>query len=296
MFGKKKKYLTSAQPVKGHAADIWRNFCANRIALVAAVVLVAIIITSCCCDLIFDYQTDALGQNPLDRLNGPTAEHWFGTDNYGRDVFARVLYGSRYSLVFGFGCTFLSMIFGCLFGATAAYYGGWYDSLVMRILDALMCLPSMLMMLMIVAVMGRGLWPMVIAITISSVPGYTRIVRSVVLSITQQDFIEAARSCGSSDRFIVTRHILPNAIGPILVDCMMSIASTIMSAAGLSYIGMGVQPPIPEWGNMLSEAMKVMRTAPHLAIFPGVALVVTALCFNLVGDGLADAIDPKRRK
>ena len=294
MYSKKKKYVTKA--ATSHGQDIWRNFRANKLALAAAVVLLLIIIMALSCELFIDYDTQVVGMDPRARLQGPSAEHWFGTDSAGRDLFARVLYGTRYSLIFGIGCTFFSMLLGCLLGATAAYYGGVYDAILMRVLDALMCIPYMLLLLMIVAVMGRGIYPMILAITIASVPGYTRIVRSVVLSVAQQDFIEAARSCGSTDRYIVLHHILPNAVGPIIVDAMMSIASTIMSAAGLSYIGMGIQPPTPEWGNMLSDAMKYMRTNPSMAIFPGTALVITALCFNLVGDGMADAIDPRRRK
>ena len=286
----------SAKKKPSQLRPILRNFTANRLAVLAAAVLLVIIVAALTADLFFDYQTDALGQDPKARMLGPSAEHWFGTDNFGRDLFVRVLYGARYSLAFGLGCTAFSLIIGCLLGATAAYFGGRYDDILMRILDALMCLPSMLLMLLIVAVMGGGLIPMTVSITISSVPGFTRIIRSVVLSITQQDFIEAARASGSKDGYIVLHHVLPNAIGPIIVDGMMSIAGTIMGAAGLSYIGMGIQPPAPEWGNMLSEAMSYIRKAPHLAIFPGVALVITALCFNLVGDGLADAIDPRRRK
>lgn len=294
MYSRRKKYVTKA--ASSHGRDIWINFKANKLALAAAIILLLIIIMAVSCDFFIDYEKQVIGMDPKARLQGPGADHWFGTDSAGRDLFSRVLYGTRYSLIFGIGCTFFSMIIGCILGASAAYYGGIYDSVLMRILDALMCIPYMLLLLMIVAVMGRGLEPMIISIAIASVPGYTRIVRSVVLSVAQQDFIEAARSCGSSDRFIVIRHILPNAIGPIIVDAMMSIASTIMSAAGLSYIGMGIQPPTPEWGNMLSDAMKYMRTNPAMAIFPGFALVLTALCFNLVGDGLADAIDPRRRK
>ncbi len=294
MFGKKKKYITKA--VTTHRGDIWRNFKANRLALAASIVLLIIILVAVSCDFFIDYDTQVIGMNPTERLQGPSAEHWFGTDSAGRDLFARVLYGTRYSLIFGIGCTFFSLAIGCILGATAAYYGGLYDSILMRIMDALMCIPYMLLLLMIVTVMGRGMVPMIIALSVASVPGYTRIVRSVVLSVAQQDFIEAARASGSTDRFIVMHHILPNAIGPIIVNAMMSIASTIMSAAGLSYIGMGIQPPTPEWGNMLSDAMKYMRTNPCMAIFPGLALVITALCFNLVGDGLADAIDPRRRK
>ena len=294
MFRKKKAYVTRVE--KGHSHAILENYMANKLAVVAAVVLILIILGSLLCDVFFDYDTQCLGQNPRIRNQGPSAEHWFGTDNFGRDLFVRVLYGSRYSLVFGFGCTVMSLLLGCLLGATAAYYGGKWDAIIMRVLDAIMCIPSLLLMLLMVAVMGGNMESLVISITISSAPGFTRMIRSVVLSVVQQDFVEAARSCGTKDSRIVLQHVLPNAIGPIIVNGMMNIAGIIMSAAGLSYIGMGIQPPAPEWGNMLSEAMKGIRNYPHLAIFPGLAIVITALCFNLVGDGLADAIDPRRRQ
>ena len=293
MFGKK-KHITKIE--KGHGREIFDNFMRNKLAVVAAVILIIILVAAASADLFYDYDIDCLGQNPLLRKQTPNKEHWFGCDNFGRDMFVRVLYGARYSLIFGFGCTAFALLMGCLLGATAAYYGGKWDAIIMRILDALMCIPSMLLMLLIVSVMGGGLWPMIISITISSVPGFTRIIRSVVLGVVQQDFIEAARASGSKNGYIVLHHVLPNAIGPIIVDGMMNIAGIIMSAAGLSYIGMGIQPPAPEWGNMLSEAMKSMRSYPHLVIFPGLAIVLTALCFNLMGDGLADAIDPRRRK
>lgn len=291
---KKKKYVTYRRESQG--AEIWRNFCQNKLALAAGVVLIIIIFAAIFADVLFDYDTDVLGQNPRERYQSPGAAHWFGTDNFGRDLFARVVYGSRYSLTFGFGCTIIALLLGCLLGATAAYYGGKWDAIIMRVLDAFMCIPSLLLMLLVVSVMGGNMKSLIVSITISSVPGFTRMIRSVVLSVVQQDFVEAARSCGTRDREIVMRHILPNAIGPIIVNGMMNIAGIIMSAAGLSYIGMGIQPPAPEWGNMLAEAMKSVRSYPFLAIFPGLAVVLTALCFNLVGDGLADAIDPRRRR
>ena len=176
-----------------------------------------------------------------------------------------------------------------------AYYGGKLDAIVMRFLDTVMCIPSLLLALTIVAVCGSGLRSLTIAITVASVPGFTRMVRSVVLSVTTQDFIEAARSCGAKDSAIIFGHIMPNAIGPIIVNCMMNIAGIIMTAAGLSYLGMGIKLPAPEWGSMLSEGMQIFRKYPHVALCAGVAIMVTALCFNLVGDGLADAFDPKRR-
>lgn len=294
MFGKKKPYVTRVE--KGHDREVWDNYRRSPLAMAAAIILIVIILAACTADLFYHYDTDCLGQNPKIRCQFSSAEHWFGTDNFGRDLFIRVLFGARYSLIFGFGCTAFSLLLGCLFGATAAYYGGKWDSIIMRILDAIMCIPSILLMLLMVAVMGGNLQSLVIAITISSIPGFTRMIRSVVLSVVQQDFIEAARASGTRDSTIVLRHVLPNAIGPIIVNGMMNIAGIIMAAAGLSYLGMGIQPPAPEWGNMLAESMNSIRAYPFLAIYPGMAIVVTALAFNLVGDGLADAIDPRRRQ
>lgn len=273
---------------------IWQRFRKDRAAIIASIVLILIILLALSADLFFDYQTQALKLDIANANAGPSADHWMGTDNFGRDILARVVYGSRYSLLFGIGCTVISLLIGSILGAAAAYWGGWFDDLLMRVLDAWMCIPSMLLMLLMVAVLGTGLVPMILAITISSIPGFTRVVRSVVLSIVEQDYIEAARVSGVKDSKIILTHVLPNAIGSIIVNGMMSISGVIMSAAGLSYIGMGIQPPIPEWGNMLNEAMDCIRLFPHNAIYPGLAIIITALCFNIVGDGLADAVDPRR--
>lgn len=246
-------------------------------------------------DFIADYELQALGQNASIRLMGPSLEHWFGTDSMGRDLFARVVHGARYSLIFGLVCTLLALLGGSTFGATAAYFGGKIDSVICRIMDTFMCIPFMLLALCLVSAMGTGIQSMTIAIVVASVPSYTRMIRAIVLTIVRQDYIEAARSCGTKHFVIIFTHVLPNALGPIIVNATMGIAGLILSAASLSFIGMGIQPPNPEWGSMLSEAISNMRTAPHLVIFPGLAIVITALCFNLLGDGLADAFDPKQR-
>lgn len=290
---KKKKEIKSVP--KGHFADICRNFSRNRIAMIALVVLILILLTAIFADFIVDYQGKVLKQDPRMRLLPPSPEHWLGTDNFGRDLFGRVIHGARYSLFFGIACTAISLAIGCVLGSAAAYYGGLLDSIIMRITDTVMCIPFLLLALTIAAVGGPGLKTLTIAITVASVPGFTRMVRSVVLSVVSSDFIEAAKACGTRDAAIIFGHILPNAVGPIIVNCMMNIAGIIMSAAGLSYLGMGIQPPTPEWGSMLSESMKHFRTHPHVALCAGIAIMITALCFNLVGDGLADAIDPKRR-
>ncbi|MCI7249440.1 MAG: ABC transporter permease [Clostridiales bacterium] len=288
-----KKLVKNTNPTQGQL--IWERFCQNKMSMCALGVLIIIIIIALFADVIADYESRAIAQNVLERMQPPSAEHWFGTDNLGRDLFARVIHGARYSMIFGIGCTALALFGGCVFGATAAYFGGKIDSIICRIMDTFMCIPFMLMALSLVSALGTGLKSMTIAMVVASVPSFTRMIRSIVLTVVRQDYIEAARSCGSSHVSIIFKHVLPNAMGPIIVNATMNIAGLILSAAGLSFIGMGIQPPNPEWGYMLSEAMPYMRRAPHLVIFPGLAIIITALCFNLLGDGLADAFDPKRR-
>jgi peptide/nickel transport system permease protein len=291
---RRKKTVTKAEP--GQSRLIWENLKQNRLSMIALFVLGIIIVLAVFADVIADYDTMVLGQNVKARSQAPSAEHVFGTDSMGRDLAARVLHGSRYTLIYGIGCTALSLVGGSLLGAIAAYYGGKVDALICRIVDALLCIPFILLALTLVAVLGTGLKSMIIAIVLANVPSYTRMIRSVVLTVVRQDYIEAARAAGTKDLKIIFLHVLPNAMGPIIVNATMSIAGLIMSAAGLSFIGMGIKPPAPEWGNMLAEGMKQMRQAPHVVLFPGIAIVITALMFNLLGDGLSDALDPKRRR
>ena len=288
-----KKLVKNTNPTQGRL--IWERFCKNKLSMCALGVLIIIIFVAIFADVIVDFESQAIAQNVQEKMQAPSAEHWFGTDNLGRDLFARVIHGTRYSMIFGIGCTALALFGGCVFGATAAYFGGKVDSVICRIMDTFMCIPFMLLALSLVAALGTGLKSMTIAMVVASVPSFTRMVRSIVLTVVRQDYIEAARSCGTRHAAIIFTHVLPNAMGPIIVNATMNVAGLILSAASLSFIGMGIQPPNPEWGYMLSEAMPYMRMAPHLVIFPGMAIVITALCFNLLGDGLADAFDPKRR-
>lgn len=288
-----KKLVKNTNPTQGQL--IWERFCENKLSVFALVVLLLIILTAVFADAIADFESCAIAQNVMERMQEPSATHWFGTDNLGRDLFARVIHGARYSMIFGIVCTALALLGGCIFGATAAYFGGKIDSVICRVMDTFMCIPFMLLALSLVSALGSGLKSMTIAMVIASVPSFTRMIRSIVLTVVRQDYIEAARSCGSSHLSIIFLHVLPNAMGPIIVNATMNVAGLILSAAGLSFIGMGIQPPNPEWGYMLSEAMPYMRRAPHLVVFPGLAIIITALCFNLLGDGLADAFDPKRR-
>ena len=275
--------------------DIWFRLCRNKAALLGLIVICIIILLALFADVLADYQTKVLDQNPMERLQGPSAKHILGTDAFGRDMFARIIHGARYSMVFALSCTFFGIAGGVIIGATAAYMGGKVDYVIMQVLDAFMCLPGMLLSLSLVSALGMGLRSIIIALSISLVPSFARIVRSVMLTIVRQDYIEAAKACGIGHVRIIIGYIIPNAIGIIIINATMNMAGLIMSAAGLSFIGMGIQPPSPEWGAMLSEGQMHMRTYVHMVLVPGFAIVITALSFNLLGDGLSEALDPRMK-
>ncbi len=275
--------------------EIWRRLRKNKVAMLGLIILTIFALSAIFADVFLDYQKSVVDQNVRIRLQGPSADHWFGTDNFGRDVFARIVYGARISLSIGLIAVAFSATFGGLLGGLAGLYGGMVDNIIMRILDTIVCIPGILLTLAMVAALGPGINNLLIAITISSIPAFTRVVRAAILSIVGQEFIESARSYGTSDFRLIYRHILPNAIGPIIVQATMSVAGTILQISGLSFLGMGVEAPTPEWGAMLSEARNVMRTVPYLVMFPGLAIVLSALSLNLLGDGLRDALDPKLR-
>lgn len=276
-------------------ADVWFRLRKNKAAMCGLVVVIIILLLAIFADVIADYDTQVIATNADARLQSPSSEHFFGTDANGRDIFARVVHGARYSLTFGIGCTLISMLLGALLGASAAFFGGKVDAAITFVIDAVICIPGTLLSLSLVAVLGAGFVNLMIAITISSVPSFARIVRSIVLGVTGQEYIEAARAIGVSNFRIIFVHVLPNAIAMIIVNATMNIASLILSASGLSYIGMGIQPPAPEWGAMLSDSLQYLRSAPHVVIFPGLAILITALAFNLLGDGLSEALDPRMK-
>lgn len=274
--------------------DIWRRFRKNKAAMIGLVIMAAILLIAVFADLIVPYEK-VISQAGGERLQGPSAAHWFGTDEYGRDLFARVIHGSRYSLFIGVATSLMALVAGAVLGASAGYFGGMVDNVISRITDVFLCVPPILLSLAVVAALGGNLRNLIIAITISSIPGNVRLIRSVVMTVAEEDYIEAACSYGASKKRIIFRHVLPNAMGPIIVNTTMSISAMILSAAGLSFIGMGIQPPSPEWGALLSEAEAYMFTAPYMLLFPGIFIILAALSFNLVGDGLTDALDPKLR-
>lgn len=271
--------------------EIWRRFRKSKTAMLGLCLLIFVLCIAIFADVITPYE-NAISQS-ANRLDGPSAAHIFGTDELGRDLFARIVHGSRYSLLIGVSTSVLALVIGGLLGAIAAYYGGWVDNIIMRLTDVVMTVPPILLSLAVVAALGGSLRNLLIAITISCVPSMLRLVRSVVLGVVDEDYIEAARSYGASDMRIILKYVIPNALGPIIVTTTMNVANMILSAAGLSFLPLGVQPPAPEWGALLSDAKTYMFTAPHLLYIPGIFIVIAALSFNLAGDGLRDALDPK---
>ncbi|MBD5151497.1 MAG: ABC transporter permease [Oscillibacter sp.] len=273
--------------------EVWRRLKKNRSAMAGLVVILIICLIAIFADLLANYEVDAITQNISIKLQAPSAEHWFGTDEFGRDIFARCIHGSRVSLMMGLLSTVLSFSIGLILGAVAGYYGGVVDSVIMRIMDMLLCIPSILLALVIVAALGTSIPNLLLAITIGNAPSFARMIRASIITVANQEYIDAARICGTRDRRIILHHIIPNTMGPIIVQATMSVAGCITATAGLSFVGMGIQAPRPEWGAMLSAGREFMRYHPHLVIIPGLFIVVTALSINLFGDGLRDAMDPR---
>lgn len=272
--------------------EIWRRFKKNKSAVVGLGILLVILGMALFADLIVPYEK-CIEQVGADRLQGPSMQHFFGTDEFGRDMFARVVHGSRYSLFIGVSTSLMALVAGAILGASAGYFGGMVDNIICRIMDVFACVPPILLSLAVVAALGSNLQNLIIAITVSCIPGNVRLIRSVVLTVAEQDYVEAAKSYGCSNARIIFRYVLPNAIGPIIVNTTMAISGMILSASSLSFIGMGIQPPSPEWGALLSNALQYLFAAPYLLVFPGMFIMLSSMAFNLVGDGLTDALDPK---
>jgi peptide/nickel transport system permease protein len=238
---------------------------------------------------------DPIATATAESAKAPSAQHWFGTDVLGRDMFSRVIYGARISLWLGLISVSIACTCGLLFGITAGYNGGWVDTVIMRGADMLLAFPSFLLALTIVFALGQSLINVMIAVGISSIPGYTRIVRGSVLSAREHEYVTAARTIGCTDKRLMTRHILPNVVAPVIVISSVGIAWAIIAAASLSFLGMGAQPPTPEWGAMVNDGVRYLKQAWWISTFPGLAIMVTVLAINLVGDGLRDALDPRLR-
>lgn len=271
--------------------DVWKRLKRNKLAMVGLVIIAVLILTAIFADLIAPYPYAK--QELKAALQVPSKAHIFGTDEFGRDIFSRIVYGSRISLEVGFIAVGISVVVGGFLGAIAGYYGNVIDNVIMRFVDILLSIPQILLAISIVAALGPGLINLMIAVGISSIPGYARIVRASVLSIKDQEFVEAAKAAGSSDIRIIFKHIIPNCLAPIIVQATLGVATAILTAAGLSFIGLGIQPPTPEWGSMLSGGRGYIRDYAYMTLFPGLAIMITILGLNILGDGLRDALDPK---
>lgn len=273
--------------------EAWREFRKNKVAVVGMVIVLLFILLAIFAPFIAKEGIN--DQVMADRLQPPSAEYWFGTDDFGRDIFSRIIYGARISLWVGFSSVVGSVVIGSLLGIIAGYYGRWVDVIISRIFDIMLAFPSILLAIAIVAVLGPSLRNALIAIAIINVPNFGRLIRSRVLSIKQDEYIMAAKSIGLKDMRILFSHILPNSMAPVVVQGTLAIATAILEAAALGFLGLGAQPPAPEWGKMLADSKNYLQTAPWTMIFPGLAIMLTVLGFNLMGDGLRDAMDPKMK-
>jgi glutathione transport system permease protein len=281
-----------ADDVRTPFSEFWRKFKKQHLAVAAGFFVLLLVLVAILAPWISPF--DAENFFDYDNLNaGPSLTHWLGVDSLGRDIFSRILMGSRISLIAGFVSVALGALVGTFMGLMAGYYEGWWERVTMRISDVLLAFPGMLLAIGVVAILGSSMANVVVAVAVFSVPAFARLVRGNTLSIKHMTYVEAVRSIGASDWTIITRHILPGTISPIIVYGTMRIGTSIITAASLSFLGMGAQPPTPEWGAMLSEARADMVTSPHIAVFPALAIFLTVLAFNLLGDGLRDALDPK---
>lgn len=276
--------------------EVWRMLKKNKMALLGLVILCILVLLALFADVIANYDTVVIKQNLGGRLQGQSAAHWLGTDEFGRDIFARLIHGARVSLKVGIIAVGISIVCGGTLGALAGYYGGKLDNIIMRIMDIFLAVPSILLAIAIVSALGPSIINLMVAISVSNIPRYARIVRASVLSIRDQEFVEAAKAIGASNARIIFRHIIPNSLAPVIVQGTLGVASAILSTAGLSFIGLGIQPPAPEWGSMLSGGRQYLRYAWWVTTFPGVAIMITILSLNLLGDGLRDALDPRLKQ
>ena len=280
--------------VSSRFAEVARRYARNKAAIIGLILFSFILFAILFANLVVPPE-NVTAYDAHNKLVKPCAEHWFGTDNLGRDVFARVLYGTRITVGIGVGATLISLILGAILASICAL-SKKADFIIMRIIDVGSCIPSILLALLMLAILGGNVVNMIITLSIASVFGFTTQIRAVLLSVVEEDYVKAARLSGTSGIKLVFRHILPNALDPILVYATMTVSSMMLSAAGLSFIGMGVAPPSPEWGAMLFYGQKYFKTAPYLEIIPGAAVALAALSVNLIGDGLRDALDPKLKR
>lgn len=281
---------------KSRLQEIWRMFYKNKLAVLGLIMFICIVIVAFAAPVIADYNGRAIKLNIPKRLTPPNSEFIFGTDEMGRDIFARIVHGARISLAVGLSSVTIALFIGGAFGAVAGYFGGRVDNLIMRCMDVFLCLPDVLLALAIVAAFGTSIVNMTIAIGLSFTPKFSRVVRSAVMTVSGIEYVEAARAIGATNKRIITSHVLINCIGPIIVQVTLYVANAILTISALSFIGLGIQAPTPEWGNMLASGRAYMRDNAYIVMAPGLAIFVTILSLNLLGDGLRDALDPRLKQ
>ena len=256
-------------------------------------IMIAIILIAIGSNIFLDYDTDVIGQNVAERLQHPSLKHPMGTDATGRDMMYRIFYGTRYSLSIGIASVLIALVIGVTLGVIAGYYGGRVSEIIMRLSDAIAAIPSILMAIAIVSALGQSMFNLMLAVGVTSVPQFVRITHAATLTVRNQEYVEASRCLGLRQWQIILFHVLPNCLSPIIVQTTLRVASAIISASSLSFLGLGVPAPMPEWGGLLSAGRKYIRTHSYLTLFPGLAIMITVLALNLLGDGLRDALDPK---
>ena len=276
--------------------ETFRRLLKNKGAVCGMVFLVLLVLISIAAGFVYDYDTDIIAINMSQALQPPNANHWFGTDALGRDIFARMLYGARYSLIIGVGSVAIGLVIGVTLGAIAGFYGGFVDQMIMRTVDVFYSIPNIMIAVVIVSLLGTSTMNLLIALCFTCATSFTRIARASVMTIRDQEFVEAAYEIGLPTWKIILKHILPNCLSPIIVQVTLLIGTTIIAASSLSFLGIGVPLPAPEWGAMLSEGRQHIRDAAYMCIIPGLAIMFTVLALNLLGDGLRDALDPKMKR
>lgn len=276
--------------------NIWNQLKKNKGAILGIIIISLIVLLAIFSPVIFSYENDVIKQDITNRLQSPSSQHWLGTDDLGRDVLARLVYGARYSLAVGVVAVAIALVLGVSLGAAAGYIGGVFEDVIMRIMDIFSAIPSILLAIAIVASLGKSTFNLMIAVGVASTPAFVRVARAAVLTVRGEEYVESAKAIGMRDWKIVLVHILPNCVSQIIVQATLRVASAIISAASLSFLGLGIPAPAPEWGSMLSGGRSYIRDYSYLTIFPGVAIMLTVLSLNLIGDGLRDALDPKLKR
>ena len=276
--------------------DVWKRLRKNATAVIGISVFAIILFTSLASPLFYNYETDIIGVDIANQLQAPSKEHILGLDELGRDILARIIWGGRTTILLSFGALFFALIVGTVIGTAAAYYGRLVDNILMRIIDIVMSIPSVLLMITLATLIKTTMISLMFVVGIGLIPGMARTIRGQVLSVVDNEFIEAVRIQGASDLKIIVLHILPNAISPVITTIILEIAFAVTVISTLSFLGLGIQPPDPEWGAMLSGGREYIREAWHLTTFPGIALVITMMSLTLVGDGMRDALDPRMKR